>query len=28
VIRGIPTYFLPLGLLLTGLMIWLKRRKR
>jgi ABC-type uncharacterized transport system involved in gliding motility auxiliary subunit len=28
VIRGIPTYLLPLALLLTGFIIWLKRRKR
>ena len=28
VIRGFPTYVLPIGLLLAGLFIWLKRRKR
>ncbi|HEY8084347.1 MAG TPA: GldG family protein [Methylophilaceae bacterium] len=28
VIRGIPTYVLPIGLLLIGFSIWLKRRKR
>jgi len=28
VIRGIPTYLLPFALLMAGLFIWLKRRKR